>query len=120
MKEVEVLNKKISVFIRNKIPIKVTKEQINEVYSSEADILNVALFGKTANNNKIKNKNIRDSANIAQLICLSNLELINAMLIEDKISPKNRLIKLNKIAISQMKILNSANNRILKNKGELE
>ena len=79
------------------------------MYASEADVLNVALFGKTAKQwreeNLDKKGNIRDYAGINELICLSNMENINAVLIEEGVSQKDRLIKLNQIAIHQMSIL---------------
>ena len=79
------------------------------VYANEADVLNVALFGVTAKewrdaNPKLKG-NIRDHASINELICLSNLENLNAVFINDGVLQKERLIKLNQIAIQQMKIL---------------
>ena len=95
----------------NLIPNEITTEQQKEIYANEADILNVALFGMTAkewrdrNKNKLKEENIRDYANISQLICLSNLENLNASFIIDGLSQEERLIKLNKIAINQMKLL---------------
>lgn len=93
----------------NLIPPKVTKQQVAIVYASEADVLNVALFGKTAKEwreqNAGKSGNIRDYASINELICLSNLESLNAVLIEEGMSQKERLIKLNEIAIHQMFIL---------------
>ena len=86
-----------------------TSQQITFVYASEADVLNVALFGMTAKEWRDKNSNlkgnIRDYASINELICLSNMENINALLINDKIPQSERLIKLNKIAIQQMKVL---------------
>jgi len=95
----------------NLIPNEITQKQQKEIYANEADILNVALFGMTAkewrdiNKNKPKEENIRDYANISQLICLSNLENLNASFIIDGLSQEERLIKLNKIAINQMKLL---------------
>ncbi len=93
----------------NLIPKKVSKEQEKMIYASEADLLNVALFGMTAkeweSKNKHKEGNLRDYANITQLVCLTNLESINSVLIKDKITQKDRLVKLNNIAISQMQIL---------------
>ncbi len=79
------------------------------MYAYEADLLNVALFGVTAkqwkdNNTNFKG-NIRDYASIEQLVVLSNLESINALLIEQGIPQKERLIKLNKVAITQLKSL---------------
>ena len=91
------------------IPEELTKQQISLVYANEADVLNVALFGKTAkewrDTNLEKKGNIRDYASINELICLSNMENINAVLINDGISQSERLVKLNKIAIQQMMIL---------------
>ncbi len=93
----------------NLIPKQVTNKQTAIVYASEADVLNVALFGKTAKEwreqNVEKKGNIRDYASINELICLSNLESLNAVLIEEGISQKERLVKLNEIAIHQMIIL---------------
>jgi len=93
----------------NLIPRQVTKAQINIIYASEADVLNVALFGLTAKewreNNRDKKGNIRDYANVSQLVCLSNLENLNALFINEDLAQKNRLIKLNAIAIQQMKLL---------------
>ena len=94
---------------QNLIPEELTKQQISLVYANEADVLNVALFGKTAKEwrdaNLDKKGNIRDYASINELICLSNMENINAVLINDGISQSERLVKLNKIAIQQMMIL---------------
>lgn len=93
----------------NLIPTEVTPTQISVIYASEADVLNVALFGMTAKQWREKNPdkvgNIRDYASINELICLSNMENINAVLIEDGLSQKERLIKLNSVAIHQMIIL---------------
>ena len=96
----------------NMIPVALTKNQINLVYASEADVLNMALFGMTAkkwrDNNKNQKGNIRDYADINQLVCLSNLENLNAHFIHEGISQSKRLEKLNKIAIQQMKLLTEA------------
>ena len=93
----------------NLVPRQVTKAQLNHIYASEADVLNVALFGLTAKkwreNNQSKKGNIRDYANVSQLICLSNLENLNALFINEGMAQKDRLIKLNAIAIQQMKRL---------------
>ncbi|MFA5141345.1 MAG: KilA-N domain-containing protein [Candidatus Woesearchaeota archaeon] len=93
----------------NLIPLELTKSQVNQVYATEADVLNMALFGMTAKewriSNSDKNGNIRDYADISQLICLSNLENLNAVFISEGIVQDQRLIKLNKIAISQMRLL---------------
>ena len=93
----------------NLIPPALSEHQINLVYASEADILNMALFGKTAAQWREENPgikgNIRDHANISQLVCLSNLENLNSVFINDNMSQKDRLKRLNMIAIQQMKIL---------------
>jgi hypothetical protein len=93
----------------NLIPDKITKQQIGLVYANEADLLNVALFGITAkdwrNDNPTQKGNIRDFATLEQLVVLSNLESINALLIAQGGSQKDRLIQLNKVAITQMKSL---------------
>ncbi|MDD4137077.1 MAG: hypothetical protein PHT99_04170 [Methanoregula sp.] len=82
------------------------------VYASEADVLNMALFGVTAKEwregNADKTGNIRDYADISQLVCLSNLENLNAHFIGENISQQERLVKLNMIAIHQMKLLTEA------------
>jgi len=95
----------------NLIPKKISKQQENSIYANEADVLNVALFGITAKswkeNNGNKEGNLRDYSNVSQLVCLSNLENLNALFIKEKMSQRDRLIKLNEIAISQMKILTS-------------
>jgi hypothetical protein len=100
----------------NLIPIEITNQQISIVYANEADLLNVALFGKTAlqwrNENPPASGNIRDAATIEQLVVLSNLESINAVLIRQGLSQSQRLLQLNSIAISQMKSL--INNQQLK------
>ena len=100
------------------IPKLLTKDEINKTYSNEADILNMALFGITAkewrNNNPDKNGNIRDYASINELICLSNLENINSVLIKEGLDSSIRLKKLNEIAISQMSILTNRNQKLLK------
>lgn len=91
------------------MPTLISKSQINFVYADEADLLNVALFGVTAKQWKEQypdaKGNIRDGARIEQLVILSNMERINALLIEQQVSQKNRLVQLNKVAISQMKSL---------------
>lgn len=95
----------------NLIPPKLTKEQINYIYSNEADVLNVALFGMTAkqwrdSNPKLKG-NIRDYATLAQLLVLSNMESYNAILIEQNKESSDRLILLHDLAIKQMSIMQS-------------
>jgi hypothetical protein len=93
----------------NLIPQTVGKRQTSFVYASEADVLNMALFGMTAKqwreSNTNESGNLRDQATIQQLVVLSNLESINAMLIDQKLTQSQRLIQLNKIAIMQMKSL---------------
>ena len=107
----------------NLIPQNLTKHQINMVYANEADILNMALFGMTAQQwctkNPNKKDNIRDYANVTQLVCLSNLENLNAAFIGDGLTQSERLYKLNQIAISQMKILIQDNsNKLLRDNNE--
>lgn len=91
------------------IPPKLSTKQISLVYASEADILNLALFGMTAAEwrgiNLDKKGNMRDEANIVQLVCLSNLENLNALFIAEGMNQKERLTRLNKIAIHQMTLL---------------
>ena len=93
----------------NLIPITLNKQQISYVYASEADILNMALFGKTAAQWRAENPdetgNIRDFANVSQLVCLSNLENLNAVFINEGLEQAERLTRLNQIAIQQMRIL---------------
>ena len=93
----------------NLIPPELTKLQISYVYANEADLLNIALFGKTAvewrNENPLLQGNIRDFATIEQLVVLSNMESINAVLIHQGLMQSDRLLQLNKIAIAQMKSL---------------
>ncbi len=104
------------------IPREISKEQAIFVYASEADVLNVALFGMTAKEWREKNPdrkgNIRDYAEMAQLICLSNLENLNAYLIDRGASQSERLIELNKTAIRQMKVLAEERTKLLV--GDLE
>ena len=99
----------------NLIPEQLSAKQISIVYADEADVLNMALFGKTAKQWRDENPdlkgNIRDYANMNELICLSNLENINALLINENISQSERLVKLNEIAIHQMSVLQEVENR---------
>ena len=93
----------------NLIPPELSARQISLVYANEADVLNMALFGMTAKewrdaHPELKG-NIRDDANVSQLVCLSNLENLNAVFINEGIPQAERLAKLNAIAISQMKVL---------------
>ncbi len=94
---------------QNLIPKNLNKKQISIVYASEADVLNMALFGKTAkqwrDENPNEKGNIRDYANVSQLVCLANLENLNAVFINEGYEQSKRLKKLNQIAIQQMKIL---------------
>ena len=100
------------------ITVNLTTEQKNEIYASEADILNVALFGMTAKewrtNNPNLDGNIRDYATMNELICLANLENLNSVFIKEGLKQSERLEKLNKIAISQMQILNDTDVKYLK------
>lgn len=101
----------------NLIPAEVTREQTAIKYAEEADVLNVAMFGMTAKQwrdaNPDKKGNIRDYASINELICLSNMENLNAVFINDGIPQSERLVKLNKIAIQQMKVLEDSGDRKL-------
>ena len=102
----------------NLLPKELTKNQINFVYAEEADVLNMALFGMTAKEWRDKNPelkgNIRDYATMNELICLANLENLNSVFINEDLKQSERLEKLNKIAISQMQILNDADIKYLK------
>ncbi len=93
----------------NLIPVMLEKDQIGRVYASEADVLNVALFGKTSKQwreeNPDREGNIRDYSNVSQLVCLANMETINAVFIQEGLEQADRLTRLNQIAIAQMKIL---------------
>ena len=98
----------------NLLPDSLSKKQISIVYANEADVLNMALFGKTAKqwredistgSASDKKGNIRDYANVSQLVCLVNLENLNAVFINEGYEQSQRLEKLNQIAIQQMKIL---------------
>lgn len=95
----------------NLIPPELDKSQIYHINATEADILNMALFGITAtmwrDGNPDKKGNIRDYANISQLVCLANLENLNALFINEGLSQEIRLERLNQIAIQQMRILTS-------------
>ncbi len=100
----------------NIIPALITKEQAAFIYASEADMLNMALFGKTAqqwrNENPGKEGNIRDYASLEQLVVLSNMESINAVMLHQGLPQSERIVQLNQIAISQLKSL--AGNKHLK------
>ena len=99
------------------IPDEVTKAQASIIYAEEADVLNVAMFGMTAKQwreiHPEMKGNIRDYASINELICLSNMESINAVLINEGIPQGERLIKLNRIAILQMQVLQDNDSRHL-------
>ena len=98
----------------NLIPAEITKAQASIIYASEADVLNVAMFGMTAKQWRDANPdlkgNIRDYASINELICLSNMENLNAVFIEQGMPQSERLVKLNQIAIHQMSVLESGEN----------
>ena len=102
---------------QNLIPPELTAKQKSFVYAEEADVLNVALFGITAKEWREENPdlkgNIRDYATINQLICLSNLENLNAVFIQKGMEQSERLTELNKIAIQQMKVLEAVEDRKL-------
>ena len=102
---------------QNLVPQELTAAQKSFVYADEADMLNVAMFGMTAKQWRDSNPdlkgNIRDYATINQLICLSNMENLNAVFINEGLSQSVRLEKLNKIAIQQMKVLENIDDRKL-------
>lgn len=102
---------------QNLIPEELTPKQTSIIYASEADVLNVALFGITAKewrdtNAELKG-NMRDYASINELICLSNMESINSILINERVPQSERLVKLNQVAIQQMRVLVEVENRKL-------
>ena len=102
---------------QNLIPEEVTAAQAGIIYAEEADVLNVAMFGQTAKqwheaHPELKG-NIRDYASINELICLANMENINAVLIDEGVPQGNRLVRLNQIAINQMRVLENDDNRNL-------
>lgn len=102
---------------QNLIPTAVTRAQMSIIYANEADVLNVALFGKTAQQWERENPDLkgnqRDYATINELICLSNMENINAVMVNDGIPQPQRLKRLNEIAIHQMKVLTDVGGRNL-------
>lgn len=102
---------------QNLIPVELTALQTSIIYASEADVLNVALFGITAKQWRDQNPelkgNIRDYASINELICLSNMENLNAVFINENMLQQERLIKLNRIAIQQMSVLQDVEYRKL-------
>jgi hypothetical protein len=93
----------------NLVPPELSASQTNLVYATEADVLNMALFGMTAKDWREKNPgrkgNVRDDADVSQLVCLSNLENLNALFIRENVPQAQRLRKLNQIAIHQMRLL---------------
>jgi hypothetical protein len=102
--------KKIEDAIKERlVPPELNTSQVSLVYASEADVLNMALFGMTAKNwrdrNPGKKDNVRDEADVSQLVCLSNLENLNALFIRENVPQSERLRKLNQIAIQQMRLL---------------
>ena len=102
---------------QNLIPEEVTAAQASIIYAEEADVLNVAMFGQTAKqwreaHPELKG-NIRDYASINELICLANMENINAVLIDEGVPQGDRLVRLNQIAINQMRVLENDDNRNL-------
>jgi hypothetical protein len=98
----------------NLIPNEISVKQRSVIYASEADVLNVALFGMTAGEwreaNSGKEGNIRDHASLEQLVVLSNLESVNAVFIQQQVPQRERLLQLNTIAITQMRSLLRKNN----------
>ncbi len=107
---------------QNLIPQNLTQKQVSLVYANEADVLNISLFGKTTKQWREENPkekgNMRDFANVSQLVCLVNLENMNAIWINEKIPQADRLKKLNQIAIDQMKLLTSHTPESLKKLGK--
>lgn len=95
--------------MHNLIPAEITPKQANAIYANEADVLNVAMFGMTAKTWREQHPelkgNIRDYASVNELICLANMESLNAVFIEQGMPQSERLVKLNHIAIQQMRIL---------------
>jgi len=102
---------------RNLIPAELTPQQTSIIYANEADVLNVAMFGMTAKEWRDENPelkgNIRDYATINELICLANMENLNAIFINEGVPQRERLIKLNQIAIQQMCVLQDVETRKL-------
>ena len=105
------------VIKQNLISPELDRKKASSIYASEADVLNVAMFGMTAQEwrsaNPDKKGNIRDYATITELICLANMEAINSEYINEQIPQAERLMKLNRIAISQMQILSEVSGRKL-------
>ena len=103
---------------QNLIPAEVTPQQASRIYASEADVLNVAMFGLTAlewrDAHPDLKGNVRDYATVNELICLSNMENLNAVFIGEGLPQHERLVRLNRIAIQQMQILEDVNKKYLK------
>ena len=103
---------------QNLIPGEITPQQALRIYASEADVLNVAMFGMTAlewrDAHPDLKGNVRDYAGINELICLSNMENLNAVFINDGLPQHERLVRLNRIAIQQMQLLEDVNKKYLK------
>ncbi|MDO4162976.1 MAG: KilA-N domain-containing protein [Bacteroides sp.] len=100
------------------VPPEVTSQQASRIYANEADVLNVAMFGMTAlewrDSHPDLKGNIRDYASVNELICLSNMESLNAVFINEGIPQRERLVRLNQVAIQQMQVLEDANRKYLK------
>ena len=107
---------------KNLIPLNIAKNKIPFIYATEADLLNVALFGTTAKQwseaeaNVNKEGNMRDYATSEQLVVLANLENLNAQFIKQNISFQERLTQLNEVAIEQLKLLLKYTNTVGKEK----
>jgi len=103
---------------QNLIPEEVTPQQAQRIYASEADVLNVAMFGCTAlewrDAHPDLKGNVRDYASVNELICLSNMENLNAVFISEGLPQHERLVRLNRIAIGQMQVLEDVNRKYLK------
>lgn len=103
---------------QNLIPAEVTPRQASRIYASEADVLNVAMFGLTAlewrDAHPDLKGNVRDYASVNELICLSNMENLNAVFINEGLPQHERLVRLNRIAIQQMQVLEDVNKKYLK------
>ena len=102
---------------QNLIPAEVTPQQALRIYASEADVLNVAMFGMTAlewrDSHPDLKGNVRDYATVNELICLSNMENLNAVFIGEGLPQHERLVRLNQIAIHQMQVLEDVNQKLL-------
>ena len=103
---------------QNLIPAEVTPQQALRIYASEADVLNVAMFGMTAlewrDSHPDLKGNVRDYATVNELICLSNMENLNAVFIGEGLPQHERLVRLNQIAIHQMQVLEDVNKKLLR------